>query len=73
MTNTSPQQSQFDPLAKHTEDEKTAYSTGYSEGFAVGLISELQTPAALIPKGLDHPAYVSGYADGKADGAQCRA
>jgi hypothetical protein len=72
MTNTASQKIKLDPLGQHTEEEKTAYSTGYSDGFAVGFISELEAPTALIPQSLDHPAYVSGYADGKADGAQCR-
>lgn len=72
MTYSTAHENAFSPTAQHATDERTAYATGYSEGFACGLISDAQAPAALIQTSFDHPAYFSGYADGKADGAQCR-
>lgn len=69
MTNSQAQQRLSDQQAQLSEEEKAAYAAGYSEGYASGLILELRFPAVLIPAGLEHPAYLSGYADGKTDGA----
>jgi hypothetical protein len=72
VTYFSAHENAFGPSAQHATDERTAYATGYSEGFAYGLFSDAQAAAALIQTTFDHPAYLRGYADGKADAAECR-
>jgi hypothetical protein len=73
MTNSAAHENAFGSATQQATNENTAYATGYSEGFAFGLISDAHGPATLILTSFDHPAYFSGYADGKADGARCRA